>query len=583
MQRLLSIVGTFCVLPAALAVAHPQWVIEYDLEPGLRYEFEQVTTTRLEMVIEAGGQQMDVTENSTQVATGWVEVVEVVEGVTRVARIYFGEGDYIESSSNLMPQPQRLPFELAGQTVLVTAGADGLIASAGVVGAGALPTLAPDTAELVRGLAIPDPALPPRDPVGVGDSWMTKLGHREDAIHPPYTFTVLELRSGEAARSVRLQTAAEFQTEQEGIVYTMDLAGEVLIDLGTGLPVESEMAGPMQVDGKADMGGGTMATIKGAGRIEQVMRVKYLEGRGEARPTSTVTKAAPSAAPAGAEGPEGWKVYSHALSNLTFMHPPDWRVEVSPSGLLIVPSDHDPARELLFGLGAPAGGETDATSAQVQQNLDALVQAQAPTLRRSGGPKAIEMQAGSGASYRYAGTLPDGRQAVCLMLVRILEDESAVLGILADEARAGQRSAVLQEMFGTIAARKPGEAGSGAVGDRRLIGMFQGEVLNANTEGVYMNTQLVYAFGADGRVFHGAQSMFTAHKRDHNDDLLWTASGGTDESVQSGKWTTEKGLLSIRWDDGDYSVFAYSFEPDGSLVFRDPYTKELINFYPRVR
>ncbi len=276
-------------------------------------------------------------------------------------------------------------------------------------------------------------------------------------------------------------------------------------------------------------------------------------------------------------------MYSHALSELTFKYPPDWRVELSPSGLHIIPDDYDASLEMLFGLGAPAGGETDAASAQVQQNLDALVRSQVPTLQRRGSPTPIKTDAGSGASYRYAGTLPDWRQAVCLVLVRILNDESAVLGVIADESRSKQRSSVLREIFGTIAVREPGDQSGAAVGDRQLIGMFQGEVLNSGTEGVYMNTQLVYAFGADGRVYFGAQSMFSAHKRDHNDDLIWTASGGTDESVESGKWTTDNGLLSIRWDNGEYSVYAYSFEPDGSLVFRDPYTKELINFYPRVR
>jgi hypothetical protein len=583
MHRSLSVAAAFVFLLVTLGAAHPQRVIRYDLEPGQKYTFEQTTTTALEMVIEAGGQQMNATENSKQVATGWVEVVKVVDGRTTVARIHFGADDGTESTSSFSPQPQRMPFELAGRTVRVTADADGRVTiAADPEDPKPLPPLMPDTKETVRGLAIPDPGFPPKDPVGVGDSWTTKLGHPEDEIHPPYTFTVLELTDGEP-RAAQLKATAAFEAEQEGATFSVNLAGEVTVDMKTGLPVASTMSGPMKVNGSSDMGGGMMATITGTGTISQVMRMRFVDGD-TPRPAQTATTAEPTVKPTEEDDArKGWKLYSSALSKLTFRHPPDWRVEMSPSGLLIVPDDFDQSREMLFGLGAPAGGETNAAAAQVQQNLDALVRAQAPMLRRTGRPTPIQTDGGSGASYSYSGTLPDGRKAVCLMLVRILDDESAVLGIIADEARTGQRSPVLQEIFGTIAARNPSEQPGGAIGDRRLLGMFQGEVLNSNTEGIYMNTQLVYAFGADRRVYFGAQSMFTASKRDYNDDLVWTASGGTDESVRAGTWTAENGLLSIRWDDGEFSTFAYGFEPDGSLVLRNPYTKELINFYPRVR
>lgn len=583
MHRSLSVAAAFVFLLVTLGAAHPQRVIRYDLEPGLKYAFEQTTATALEMVIEAGGQQMNATENSKQIATGWVEVLEVVDGRTTVARIHFGADDYIESVSSFDPQPQRTPFELAGRTVRVTADANGRVTIAGdPADPKPMPALMPDTQETVRGLAIPDPGFPPRDPVGVGDSWTTKLGHPQDEIHPPYTFTVLQLTDGEL-RAAQLKATAAFQAEQDGATFTVDLTGQILVDLATGLPVQSEMSGPMKVNGSSDMGGGMVATITGTGTIKQVMQMRFLTGE-TPQPMQTTAPATPTVEPAEQDDAhKGWKLYSHALSNLTFKYPPNWRVELSPAGLLIMPADYDQSREMLFGLGAPAAGEKDAASAQVQQNLDALVREQAPMLRRSGGPTLIKTSGGTGASYTYTGALPDGRQAVCLMLVRILNDESAVLGIIADEARTKQRSPMLHEIFGTIAARKPSDQPGGLTGDRQLLGMFQGEVLNSNTPDIYMNTQLVYAFGADGRVYFGAQSMFTAQRRDYNDDLIWTASGGTDESVRGGKWTTDNGLLSIRWDDGDYSVFAYSFEPDGALVLRNPYTQELINFYPRVR
>ena len=84
-------------------------------------------------------------------------------------------------------------------------------------------------------------------------------------------------------------------------------------------------------------------------------------------------------------------------------------------------------------------------------------------------------------------------------------------------------------------------------------------------------------------MLYGAQSAMTASKRDHTGQLEWTATGGIGPSMEMGTFTTKGGILTIRWEGGTRSTFAYSFEPDGSLVLRHPHTKKLINFYPRVR
>lgn len=131
----------------------------------------------------------------------------------------------------------------------------------------------------------------------------------------------------------------------------------------------------------------------------------------------------------------------------------------------------------------------------------------------------------------------------------------------------------------------PAAGGSTPTGDDpRLVGMFAGEALaGGGGSGVYVNTQLVYVLNADGSLYYGAQSHFNASERDYNGNLRWTATGNTDGSVESGRWSAKAGFLTIRWNSGQQSLFAYGFEPDGSLVLRDPTTRKLINFYRRVR
>ena len=114
--------------------------------------------------------------------------------------------------------------------------------------------------------------------------------------------------------------------------------------------------------------------------------------------------------------------------------------------------------------------------------------------------------------------------------------------------------------------------------------MFAGEsIAGGGNYGVYVNTQLVYVLNANGTLYYGAQSHFNASERDYNGNMIWTATGNSDGSVDRGRWSAANGFLTFDWDSGRRSYFAYGFEPDGSLVIRDPQTRKLINFYSRVR
>lgn len=282
MHRRFAFAFSFVLLLVALSDARAEQTIRYDLLPGLRYAFEQNTATEMDMTVEAGGQTMQMTQKTEQVASGVVEVLEVEDGRTRVAQITFAEESATKMSSSMMPQAQRMPFPLAGRTVVVTMDAEGKTTFAAPEGEANLPPLTPDIEETVRGLAIPDPAFPPKKPVEVGDSWTTKLGHVEDAARTDCTFTVLGFDTEAEPATARLKAAATIEAEQEGATINGDVSGAFIIDLETGLALEATVEGPIEMKGTSEMGGGMTAKIDAKGTLKQTTELRYLDDAEEA-------------------------------------------------------------------------------------------------------------------------------------------------------------------------------------------------------------------------------------------------------------------------------------------------------------
>ena len=289
---------------------------------------------------------------------------------------------------------------------------------------------------------------------------------------------------------------------------------------------------------------------------------------------------------------DGWKQHRH-VSGATLSHPENWRVEDLPAGIALWPADANEA-EMIVATGMASNGTTDPHAHEIGIYLDESMAQFLPGSRRVGEPQAIDAAQGAGALYRYLGVLPDGTRIASNVYVTIENGVALSLSALAPPEVLVTREKVLEGVFASLTMGASGASGSApapsAAGgstnsdDPRLVGMFGGEALaGGGGTGVYVNTQLVYVLNADGSLYYGAQSHFNASQRDVDGNLKWTAGGSSDGSVDSGRWTASKGILTIQWDSGQRSVFAYGFEPDGSLVLRDPATRKLINFYSRIR
>ena len=299
---------------------------------------------------------------------------------------------------------------------------------------------------------------------------------------------------------------------------------------------------------------------------------------------------------ASAAVPEGWQEFRHS-SGAVLSHPPDWQVSEQPGGLVLQPSDPQ-LNELIVATGMAANGLTDPASEQVANYLDFALTQTVPGIRRIGAPESVAAARGEGALYRYTAATFDGTEITSHVYVTIQDDIAFSLSAVGTPDVIARRLETLEQIFGSMSSRSAGAGGASANAsssaasggssstgdDPRLVGMFAGEAIaGGGDSGIYVNTRLVYVLNPDGTLHYGAQSHFSASDRDYNGDLIYTASGSSDGSVESGRWSAGNGFLTINWDSGQRSYFAYGFEPDGSLVLRNPQTRKLINFYSRVR
>jgi hypothetical protein len=89
---------------------------------------------------------------------------------------------------------------------------------------------------------------------------------------------------------------------------------------------------------------------------------------------------------------------------------------------------------------------------------------------------------------------------------------------------------------------------------------------------------------ADGTVTYGSQANMFGSQRDINGNLRSTVDIESGKNTDRGRWSSSGGILTLQWEDGSIGRFAYGIEQNGNrLVFRNPQTKKLIDFYQRVQ
>lgn len=560
---------------AASAVAAER--IEFRIPAGFTYTFDNVTDSTSVLDVSADGQRMSVEQEMKQRIRGSVEVLESSGGIPARVRIRFDPSSGSTMTSN--GATEESPFALAGQTVEVAVENEQVVSIVDANGRDVM--LDEETRGVVTELAVAEQAMLPGRPVQAGDEWLADFAREDRPLTPRLNMQVAGFGEQGGRRIARLDADGTLSGTQQGMGMNGRMSGPIIMDLQTGLPLSSRLSGSIAVDGVVDQNG-TPVTITGTQNVTISSNAQIGAGAGGAPALSERA--------AVVEAPQDWQEFRHS-SGATLSHPSNWRSEERPEGVLIQPPDAA-AAEMILVTGVPTNGTTDPAAPDVGAYLDASLWQMLPGLKRTGGPQRVEAAKAQGALYRYAGSLPDGTNVAYDVYVTIENGVALSLSALAPPDTMRARTPTLERIFGSmklgaapVASAPAASGGSTPTGDDpRLVGMFGGEALAGGADmGVYMNTQLVYVLNADGTLHYGAQSHFSSSERDYEGNLKWTATGNTAGSVQSGRWSAKGGFLTILWDSGERSYFAYGFEPDGSLVLRNPTTRKLINFYSRIR
>ena len=557
--------------------------IEYRMPPGFAYSFENTTDATSVLDVTTGGQRTTLEQKLEQRIKGSVEILESSDGVPTRVRVYFDPAS--GSTTTTYGNTDELPFALAGQTVEVAVrdeqvvsirGADGRELSRG----GALDE---DSLSVVSEIAVAERAMLPDGPVNPGDQWTARLAREDRPLTPELNLELAGFGDRAGRRIAKADVDGTLKGIQQGLDMDGALSGPVIFDVESGMPVSSRLSGSIAVNGSVEQNGTAMA-VTGSQFVTITTNVEI--GR------ASIPEAGPVAVSATAASTESatladWTEFRHSLG-ASLQHPSAWRTEEFPEGVRIHPAGAA-SSETIVVTGIAANGATDPMAPDVGAYLDATLQQMLPGLRRTEEPKPVDAANGKGALYRYAGTGFEGAEVLCHVYVTIENGVAFSLSAVAPPATLRTRIGTLEKIFASIEPGSPAAPAATAGGstptgdDPRLVGMFAGESLAGGDYGAYVNTQLVYVLNADGTVYSGAQSHFSSSSRDYNGNLRWSASGVTDGSVQSGRWSARGGMLTVVWDSGQRAVFAYGFEPDGSLVIRHPTTRKLINFFSRVR
>ena len=280
---------------------------------------------------------------------------------------------------------------------------------------------------------------------------------------------------------------------------------------------------------------------------------------------------------------QGWRTYDVTGGSLRY--PSDWTAKETPAGLQLIPEGGTATDETVLVIAVPAPGVRDAASIQVAAALDAMVADAAPGMRRESPPAKVSAGGGrTGARYDYAGRQLEGRNSKASIFVVLEGGHAAAVGLLGSPEAVERRRATALKIFRSLSSSEPGRQpieGGDTRRDPRLVGVFAGEAIHTG-DSMYVNTQLVYALQEDGLVLYGARSAINGARRSAPGGG-WTFDASTSGDVMCGRWSTENGALSIRWDSGSTAVVSYGFEPDGTLALRQRGTGQLINIFRRVR
>ena len=289
MIRFATALAALAALP--LPAAAQEVVLKLNVPPGTRIASEEASDFTMAMKLTVAGQAMDLDQKVASTTTATMEVLEIgPDGVPTRASVSFDAAS--QTSATAMGQAQEAPHPLAGKTVTLTRGGDGV-------------TVEPDPgldeaarAELVAFLDLSRAELPGRA-VAVGESWPGSIASVPGEETGQATFTLDGVRTAEGREVADISVRLDFAGDMDGAKVSGRGAGQGVLDVATGLWLDSALEvsgsfdGAMQESGVEAQVAGTMTgKTTYRGRIDGAGG-----GEGEASPVAEGGSAQAAATP----------------------------------------------------------------------------------------------------------------------------------------------------------------------------------------------------------------------------------------------------------------------------------------------
>jgi len=279
--RMLTLAALLCLLAPGVLSAQEKHPIGMNATVGQTWDFNHSLNSDMTIKQSFQGQVQDVVNAMTQTRVGTITVREVTRGVPTAITIVFGKecGNSIKANG----QEQAPPFPLAGQTVNLKRGPDGVSHDLKM-------NLDPMTQNELEQMMEFDTSMYPQMPVGVGDEWTPNAAKLKEQLQlaPEDKLDVkcklLKVGSIRNVRTYDISLTGSVDKNQQGMNMTVKLGGVLQLDAGSGLPVQSDVVVQIGLNGNQQAPGPDgqpiAVTINGGGKIQIASAVTPKQGFG---------------------------------------------------------------------------------------------------------------------------------------------------------------------------------------------------------------------------------------------------------------------------------------------------------------
>jgi len=237
-----------------------------------------------------------------------------------------------------------------------------------------------------------------------------------------------------------------------------------------------------------------------------------------------------------------------------FRYPDGWKVQEAGQGVTLVPPDlrttEQGPLEVYLATTTPTEGVTDIRSPEISQGASEILQLFGGFLRPKGQPQYRQIGPHAAILVTAEGKSPTGVDAVGRLYGTIIGSDAFVIVAIAPRDLIEKRAPVIESVFGTL------KRGAPQI-DKRFVGVWR------NTEtyvsgGFSAVTETYLVLAADGTCGRGTKLSASDYTYDSSDDLVSSASAGSDSDMLQGRWSMSGKTLKLMFPGGVEEYAAYA-------------------------